>query len=85
MVGRSGLGLGAQQEAVWNYLNSGNWRLVEEVVEVESGKRSDRPKLAEALRLCRLHNALRCLEMILTRATMDATTAAIDRFTRIWR
>lgn len=28
-----------------------------EVVEVESGKRSDRPKLAEALRLCRLHNA----------------------------
>jgi DNA invertase Pin-like site-specific DNA recombinase len=31
--------------------------LVAEVVEVESGKRADRPKLAEALRLCRLHNA----------------------------
>jgi DNA invertase Pin-like site-specific DNA recombinase len=27
------------------------------VVEVESGKRNDRPKLAEALRLCRLHRA----------------------------
>jgi DNA invertase Pin-like site-specific DNA recombinase len=27
------------------------------VVEIESGKRSDRPKLTEALRLCRLHNA----------------------------
>ncbi|MGU3480295.1 recombinase family protein, partial [Methylobacterium sp. D48H] len=27
------------------------------MVEVESGKRNDRPKLAEALRLCRLHKA----------------------------
>jgi DNA invertase Pin-like site-specific DNA recombinase len=55
--GRSGLGLEAQQEAVRSYLNGGSWRLVDEVVEVESGKRSDRPKLAEALRLCRLHGA----------------------------
>jgi DNA invertase Pin-like site-specific DNA recombinase len=30
---------------------------VEEVVEVESGKRNDRPKLGEALKLCRLHGA----------------------------
>jgi DNA invertase Pin-like site-specific DNA recombinase len=28
-----------------------------EVIEIESGKRNDRPKLAEALRLCRLHGA----------------------------
>lgn len=55
--GRSGLGLEAQQEAVRGYLNGGNWELVAEVVEVESGKRNDRPKLAEALRLCRLHGA----------------------------
>lgn len=55
--GRSGLGLEAQQEAVRSYLNGGSWQLVAEVVEVESGKRSDRPKLAEALRLCRLHKA----------------------------
>ena len=53
--GRSGLGLEAQQEAVRDYLNGGSWQLVAEVVEVESGKRSDRPKLAEALRLCRMH------------------------------
>lgn len=55
--GKSGLGLEAQQQAVRSYLNGGDWRLVAEVVEVESGKRSDRPKLAEALRLCRLHGA----------------------------
>jgi DNA invertase Pin-like site-specific DNA recombinase len=55
--GRSGLGLDAQREAVVRYLNGGNWHLVAEVVEVESGRRSDRPKLAEALRLCRLHDA----------------------------
>ena len=55
--GRSGLGLEAQQTAVRDFLNGGDWRLVAEVTEVESGKRSDRPKLAEALKLCRLHGA----------------------------
>ena len=55
--GRSGLGLEAQQEAVRTHLNGGNWHLAAEVVEIESGKRNDRPKLAEALRLCRLHGA----------------------------
>jgi predicted site-specific integrase-resolvase len=56
--GRSGLGLEAQQEAVRSYLNGGAWTLVAEVVEIESGKRNDRPRLAEALRLCRLHGAV---------------------------
>jgi DNA invertase Pin-like site-specific DNA recombinase len=55
--GKSGLGLEAQQEAVRSYLNGGDWHLVAEIVEIESGKRSDRPKLAEALRLCKLHQA----------------------------
>ena len=60
--GRSGLGLEAQQAAVRDYLNGGNWNLIQEITEVETGKRSDRPKsdrpkLTEALRLCRLHNA----------------------------
>lgn len=55
--GQSGLGLEAQKAAVAAFLNGGNWTLVAEIVEVESGKRSDRPKLAEALRLCRLHKA----------------------------
>jgi DNA invertase Pin-like site-specific DNA recombinase len=55
--GKSGLGLEGQQEAVRSYLNGGSWDLVAEVVEVESGKRNDRPKLAQALKLCRLHKA----------------------------
>jgi DNA invertase Pin-like site-specific DNA recombinase len=55
--GASGLGLEAQQEAVNNYLNGGRWKLVAQFTEVESGKRNDRPKLAEALALCRLYNA----------------------------
>ncbi|WP_337186386.1 recombinase family protein [Phenylobacterium sp.] len=54
---RSGLGLEAQREAVRAYLSHRNAGLIEEVTEVESGKRADRPKLAEALRLCRLHGA----------------------------
>ena len=55
--GKSGLGLEAQREAVTAYLNGGHWTLVSEIVEVESGKRSDRPELAKALSLCRLHRA----------------------------
>jgi DNA invertase Pin-like site-specific DNA recombinase len=55
--GISGLGLEAQREAVSRYLNGGHWKLVQEIVEIESGKRNDRPAIAEALRLCRLHRA----------------------------
>jgi len=47
--GCSGLGLEAQRQAVTDFLNGGCWQLVQEYVEVESGKRADRPKLAEAL------------------------------------
>jgi DNA invertase Pin-like site-specific DNA recombinase len=56
--GISGLGLEAQRESVASFLNGGRWSLVQEVVEVESGKRNDRPAIAEALRLCRLHRAI---------------------------
>jgi DNA invertase Pin-like site-specific DNA recombinase len=55
--GASGLGLEAQQAAVRDYLNGGDWKLLAEVTEVESGKRSDRPRLDQAMRLCRLHGA----------------------------
>lgn len=55
--GHSGLGLDAQREAVHRHLDGGDWTLVAEVIEVESGTKSDRPKLREALALCRLHGA----------------------------
>ena len=56
--GRSGLGLEAQREAVRTYLNGGKWELVSEFTEVESGKRHEnRPKLQEALELCKLTGA----------------------------
>src|SRR5712672_2586388 len=47
--GHSGLGIEAQRKAVNDYLNDGNWRLLQEYVEVESGKRNDRPQLTAAL------------------------------------
>ncbi|MGA0563667.1 recombinase family protein [Ancylobacter sp. VNQ12] len=56
--GRSGLGLEAQRAAVAAYLAGGHAGLVGEIVEVESGKRKDRPKLTEAIALCRAHRAV---------------------------
>lgn len=47
--GQSGLGLDAQRRAVSDWLNGGDHEVVGEFVEVESGKRSDRPELARAI------------------------------------
>ena len=55
--GKSGLGLEAQRHAVTEFLNGGDWKIVAEFTEVESGKRSDRPALEKALAMCRLHGA----------------------------
>jgi DNA invertase Pin-like site-specific DNA recombinase len=55
--GRSGLGLDAQREAVYNFLAQRPHTLISEKVEVESGRYADRPVLAEAFALCRLHRA----------------------------
>jgi DNA invertase Pin-like site-specific DNA recombinase len=55
--GKSGLGLDAQRAAVATYLNGGNWQIVEEFTEIESGKNSDRPALDKALAAARLHRA----------------------------
>ena len=38
--GKSGLGLEAQREAVARYLDGGDWKIVAEFTEVESGRRS---------------------------------------------
>jgi DNA invertase Pin-like site-specific DNA recombinase len=55
--GRSGLGLEAQQAAIEGFVRPGDVVLAPPFVEVESGKRSDRPQLAAALAKCRQVNA----------------------------
>ncbi|MBO6864175.1 MAG: recombinase family protein [Alphaproteobacteria bacterium] len=55
--GQSGLGLEAQRATVSHYLSSVPTHLVAEFTEIESGKRSDRPELAQALATCRRHGA----------------------------
>lgn len=53
--GASGLGLDAQREIIRSYLQGQS--PIAEFVEVESGRKSDRPKLQEALTLCRKEKA----------------------------
>ncbi|MBQ0142822.1 MAG: recombinase family protein [Prevotellaceae bacterium] len=53
--GASGLGLDAQREIIRNYLQGKE--PISEFVEIESGRKSDRPKLQEALALCRKEKA----------------------------
>lgn len=55
--GRSGLGLEAQRQAVHDYLNGGDWKLLGEFTEVETGKSASRPELAKALARCRVMGA----------------------------
>ena len=55
--GLSGLGLEAQRAAVQHFTAAGGHTLVAEFLEVESGRKADRPQLAAALTSCRLHRA----------------------------
>jgi DNA invertase Pin-like site-specific DNA recombinase len=55
--GRSGLGLEAQRKAVTEFLDGGHWQLLNEFVEVESGKVDNRPQLDAALAQCELTGA----------------------------
>ncbi|UHG94916.1 recombinase family protein [Spirosoma oryzicola] len=54
--GKSGLGLSAQQDIVQRFLKAGD-ELLDEFIEVESGKRADRPQLAAAIAHAKLHKA----------------------------
>ena len=67
--GRSGLGLEAQRQAVANYLNGRECRIIGEYTEVESGRRSDRPESVKALAAARLHQ-------------LPIPVAKVDRLTR---
>jgi DNA invertase Pin-like site-specific DNA recombinase len=51
--GINGLGMDAQKDAVARYLNGGQWELLAEFSEVESGKNNQREELGNAISLCR--------------------------------
>jgi DNA invertase Pin-like site-specific DNA recombinase len=56
--GRSGLGLEAQRESVQRFVSDRAGVIIApEFVEVESGKRNDRPELMKALKRCQLTGA----------------------------
>ena len=69
--GASGLGLEAQKTTVKNHLNGGDWKIVGEFTELESGKKSDRqrPELSKAIALAEKENA-------------TLVVAKLDRLTR---
>jgi hypothetical protein len=69
--GERGLGIEGQRKAVEDYLNGGDWKLIAEYVEVESGKRNDRPKLHSALHHAKVTGA-RLLIAKLDRLSRDA-------------
>lgn len=57
--GVSGLGLDAQREAVSRFLNGGEWELVAEFEEIESGRKGAkcRPQLVAAIAACKKQKA----------------------------
>ena len=67
--GHSGLGIDAQRNDVARYVSAAGGEIVSEFVEVESGRKAARPKLAAALATCR---ARRCVLLI----------ARLDRLSR---
>jgi DNA invertase Pin-like site-specific DNA recombinase len=75
--GKSGLGLEAQRQAVATYLNGGDWQIVGEFTEVESGKRADRPELDKALAAARLH---RCPLIV---SKVDRLTRSVSFLSRL--
>ena len=70
--GRSGLGIEAQPDAVSRFLNGEKGELIREYVETESGRRSDRPKLADALAHAR------AIKAKLVFAKLDRLTRNVD-------
>lgn len=75
--GKSGLGLEAQRQAVATYLNGGDWQIVGEFVEVESGRKSGRPELDKALAAARLH---RCPVVV---SKVDRLTRSVSFLSRL--
>ena len=56
--GLSGLGLEAQREAVERHVRSVGGAVLADYVEIESGKKNDRPEVAKAIAACRARRAI---------------------------
>jgi DNA invertase Pin-like site-specific DNA recombinase len=56
--GEHGHGINAQRLAISNYISTQGGELLEEYVEVESGKRNDRPELHKAISRCQVSRAI---------------------------
>jgi DNA invertase Pin-like site-specific DNA recombinase len=54
---KQSLGIDAQRDAVARYLNGGDWKLIDQFEEHESGKNDDRPALARAIDVCKRKSA----------------------------
>jgi len=67
--GASGLGIEAQKAAVARYIGDRGSSVIAEFIEIESGKRHDRPALEQALASSRVHQAA-------------LVVAKVDRLTR---
>src|SRR5260370_18778476 len=68
-AGHIGPGLEAQRATIEAYPNGGKWHVVAEFTEIESGRDSERPPLAQALAAARLHR-------------VPLVVAKVDRLTR---
>lgn len=67
--GVSGLGIEAQRAAIVGYLKDSASSVIAEFIEIESGRRNDRPALEQALATARVHRAA-------------LVVAKVDRLTR---
>jgi DNA invertase Pin-like site-specific DNA recombinase len=54
--GNSGLGIEAQKSALIKFINPSDI-LVQELIDIESGKKNNRPNLLKAIELCKKHEA----------------------------
>lgn len=58
MQGVSGLGLEAQKETVYKYINSNGGNLIAEYTEIESGKNNNRLALSQGIEECKKTNSV---------------------------
>jgi DNA invertase Pin-like site-specific DNA recombinase len=70
---RSGVGHLAQQDAARRYIEANPGNVIAELTELESGRKSSRPKIAEAFWLCRVYEA----KPVIARLDRPARSAAL--------